>query len=145
MTEMKRPVRAILLGDELGLTKRWSAIALGLFTLVFAIYVADYYQTVYSLLPGQAIIFGGGTVLILLAAWQTYQNRSFVLSLLVCIAPVSALFIRIVGAGQTSTPTVGDTLLLGVGWGLVFGVPLGVLGFLLGYAARTVTKPDTAA
>jgi len=145
MSETKRPVRAILLGDDLGLTKRWSAIALGLFTLVLAIYVAGYYQSVYSLLPGQAIIVGGGTVLVLLAAWQTYQNRSFVLSLLVCIAPVSALFIRIVGAGQTSTPTVGDTLLLGVGWGLVFGVPLGALGFLLGYAARTVTKPDAAA
>jgi len=55
---------------------------------------------------------------------------------MLCIAPVTALFIRIIGEGQVSTPTVGESLILGIGWGLAFGVPLGVVGFVLGYGGR---------
>lgn len=136
MADAQKRIGAFLVGDDFGLTKRWGVIAAGLFVFVFAISVSGYYQTVYALIPGRVIIYGVAGILVLLSAWQAYQNRSLVVSLLLCIAPVTALFIRIIGEGQTSNPTVGETFLLGVGWGLVFGVPLGVIGFILGYAGR---------
>ncbi|WP_050032205.1 hypothetical protein [Halorubrum halophilum] len=125
-----------LIGDDPDSTKRWGVIAASLFVVTFAVSVFGYYRTVYALIPGRVIVYGAAGILVLLSAWQASQNRSLVASLLLCIAPVTALFIRIIGEGQTSDPPVGETLLLGVGWGLLFGVPLGVLGFILGYAGQ---------
>ncbi|MFD1570812.1 hypothetical protein [Halorubrum laminariae] len=139
MEESQNRLGAYLVGDDLDLTKRWGAIAASLFVVTFAIYVFGYYQTVYALIPGRVIVYGAAGILVLLSAWQAYQNRSLVGSLLLCIAPVTALFFTIIGEGQVTDPTVAKTLLLGTGWGLVFGVPLGVLGFILGYAGRVST------
>jgi hypothetical protein len=142
MGESQNRLGAFLVGDDLDLAKRWGAIAAGLFVVTFAVYVFGYYQTVYALIPGQVIVYGAAGILVLLSAWQAYQNRSIVASLLLCITPVTALFITIVAEGQTSNPAVAETLLLGTGWGLVFGVPLGVLGFILGYAGQRFTDSE---
>lgn len=138
MEAPRRGFGAFLIGDDLGLTARWGVIAVGLFTLVLAISVSGYYQTVYAIVPGRVIVYGAATLLVLLAGWQAYRNRGILVSISLCLAPVSALFIRIIGEGQTGTPTAVETLFLGVGWGMAFGVPLGILGFLLGYAGRNV-------
>lgn len=140
MTEAQNRIGAFLVGDDLNLTKRWGGIAASLFVVIFAIYVFDYYRPVYELIPGRLIVYGAAAILVLLSAWQAYQNRSLVASLLLSIAPVTALFINIIGEGQIGNPGVGETLLLGIGWGLLFGVPLGILGFILGYTGQRVTE-----
>ncbi|MGA9403231.1 hypothetical protein [Haladaptatus sp.] len=145
MEAPQRSFEAFLIGDDLGLTKRWGAIAVGLFTLVLAISVSGYDQTVYSIVPGRVVVYGAATLLVLLAGWQAYRNCGIIVSVSLCLAPVSALFIRIIGEGQTSSPTAVGTLLLGVGWGLAFGVPPGILGFLLGYAGRNVMPTEKSA
>ncbi|WP_128906610.1 hypothetical protein [Halorubrum amylolyticum] len=136
MVETQNRIGAFLVGDDLDLTKRWGVLAASLFIVIFTFYLFDYYQTVYALIPGRVIVYGAAGILVLLSAWQAYQNRSLVASLLLCIAPVTALFIHIIGEGQIGNPGVGETLILGIGWGLAFGVPLGVLGFILGYAGQ---------
>ncbi|KZN26171.1 hypothetical protein A4G99_22255 [Haladaptatus sp. R4] len=145
MEARRRGFGAFLIGDDLGLTTRWGVIAVGLFTLVLAISVSGYYQTVYAIVPGRVIVYGAATLLVLLAGWQAYRNRGILVSISLCLAPVSALFIRIIGEGQTGTPTAVGTFLLGVGWGMAFGVPLGILGFLLGYAGRNVMPTGKSA
>ena len=142
MGESQNRLRLFFVGDDLDLTKRWAAIAASLFVVTSAIYVFGYYQTVYALIPGQVIVYGAAGILVLLSAWQAYQNCSLVASLLLCIAPVTALFFSIIREGQITDPAVAETLLLGTGWGLVFGVPLGVLGFILGYAGREMTHSE---
>ena len=62
------------------------------------------------------------------------------MSLVLCITPVTALFIRIIGEGQVGNPTVREALILGIGWGLAFGVPLGIFSFGLGYAGRKISS-----
>lgn len=141
MAAAQNRIGAILVGEDPDRTKRWGVIAAGLFVVVFTVYVFEYYQPVYAVVPGRVLIYGAAGGLVLLSAWQAYQNRSLLASLLLCIAPVSALFVRIIGAGQTSDPAVGETILLGIAWGLVVGVPLGVLGFVLGYAGWTLVEP----
>ena len=142
MTETQNRIGAFLVGDDLDLTKRWGVIAGILFGVIFSFYLFDYYQTVYALIPGRVIVYGAAGILVLLSGFQAYQNRSLVASLLLCIAPVTALFIHIIGEGQTSNPAVGETLILGIGWGLVFGVPLGVLAFIFGYATQRFTDSE---
>lgn len=142
MAEAQTRIGAFLVGEDPDLTKRWGAIAAGLFVVIFAFYMFDYYQPVYDLVPGRLIVYGAATVLVLLSVWQAYQNRSLVASLLLCIAPVTALFLNIIGEGQIGNPGIGETLLLGLGWGLLFGLPLGLLGYIIGYAGRGVTNSE---
>ena len=145
MAEAQGRPNALLLGDDLGVSKQWAALAAGLFVLVSGIFVSGYYRPVYALIPGQVIVYGAATVLVLLSAWQAYQNRGLVVSVLLSIAPVSALFLQIIAEGQgVGNPSLLRILLLGVGWGIVFGGPVGVVGFLLGYMIKrgtTVTGP----
>jgi Na+/H+ antiporter NhaA len=62
------------------------------------------------------------------------------MSLVLCIAPVIALFITIIGEDQVGNPTVREALILGIGWGLAFGFPLGIFSFGLGYAGRKISR-----
>jgi len=140
MAEAQGRPGALLLGDDLGVSKKWAALAAGLFVLVFGMFVSGYYRPIYALIPGMVIVYGAAAVLLLLAAWQAYQNRGIIVSVLLCIAPVSALFFQIIAEGQgVGNPSLLKILLLGVGWGIAFGGPLGVLGFLLGYMVKRVT------
>lgn len=128
---------ALLLGDDLNRTKRWTAIAVGLFVLVSLFYLFGYYRPVYTVVSGHVFIYGSAAILILLAAWQASQNRGVLVSLLMCVAPVSALFIQIVAEGQgVSNPSPVGILLLGIGWGIAFGAPLGIVGYLVGRGTR---------
>ena len=137
-------VPPLLVGDDPARTKRWGAVAAGLFVLVLAIFVSGAYRPVYDLLPGRVVVYGAASVLVLLAAVQYYRNRGLLVSLLLCVAPVTALFLLIIGEGQTGEPTLVDTVVLGVGWGHFFGLPLGALGALLGYGFGTIASPNVA-
>jgi len=138
MLTEQTPMKGILLGDDLARTKRWAAIGVGLFIVVSLFYLFDYNQPVYAVVPGRVFIYGSAAILILLSAWQSSLNRSLLVSLLLCVAPVSALFIQIIAEGQgVSHPSPLGILLFGLGWGIAFGAPLGIAGYLLG---RTVQK-----
>jgi len=102
MEESQNRLRTFFVGDDLDLTKRWGAIAGSLFVVTFAIYAFGYYQTVYALIPNRVILYGAAGILVLLSAWQAYQNRSLVASLLLCIAPVTALFFTIIGEAKST-------------------------------------------
>lgn len=140
MVERLRGVSAIVLGRRPARTVWWVGAAVLLFVGVTAIYSMGYYTVVYERVPGQFIVAGGVIVLVGLAALQTVHNESLLASLLLAIAPVVALFIHIVGAGQTTDPTLLDAVLRGTAFGVAFGIPIGLAGFLLGQAIRRIPK-----
>lgn len=133
MADQRVPSRALLLGDDPRRSRRWVAAAVGLFVAVFAVSFAGASRPVYAAVPGTAIVVGGAVALGTLAAWQAASNRGLLVSVLLAVAPVTALFVRIVAAGQTSDPTLVTVLVRGTAFGLLFGVPIGLGGFAIGY------------
>lgn len=123
-----------LLGTDRDASLRWLAVAAGVSITVYAVYGLGLHRILYYVLPDGVVVFGATTLFVGLAAWQAYVNRGLLICAVICVGPVLALFLQL-GAGL-GIDDVAARLAFGIRWALLFGVPMGVLGFLLGSAFR---------
>jgi len=128
-------LRPILIGDDPNLAKQWGAVVVALLVVPLTLTIFGYYPAVYSIVPPRVVNYAGSLGVVLLAAAQAYQNRGVIVSLLLCIAPASAWTYDVITNMVPSPGSLFGAVLFSIGGGVVIGIPLGILGILLGYAS----------
>lgn len=132
--------KAILVGRSLRTSLGFLAVAAGLFVLGLVVALLQFGPRG-PLFESRRVLAGvGAAVVVGFAAASAYRNEGALVSLTVATAPTLALWLFVAyRAGLVTQRGV----LAAVAFALVYGVPLGALGFALGTeAARWRTTED---
>lgn len=130
-------LRSRFIGQDESVTHRYLLVAVALLFGVYLSFTAGF-SWEWLPIPSQLAAIIGGGLIIFLAALQAFTNDGILVSVALSVGPVTGLFLQIVGEGMTGPITIERTVLLGLMWGLVFGVPLGVVGYVLGAGSNRV-------
>lgn len=124
---------SLLLGRDRTLTVRYLLVATGLFILTLGlwglVWVINTYDLMWPIRDLGLLVGVFAAVSIGTAAVQAYQNRGLLVSW--ALGSAIPLGLYIVPTASSVMPP-DETVLWGVWSGLVFGIPLGTLGFALG-------------
>lgn len=135
-------VSNVLLGHSRTVSTRLVTFAIGLFVLLFgsATLVGPNNGVFLLIATGYNALFLA-IVLVCLAGLCGYVRSGVLVACLLTFAPLFALFVSGVGTGFATDPITPLRLLVaGTEGALLYGVPLGVVGFLLGAGIRRVTR-----
>ncbi|WP_436931223.1 hypothetical protein [Halosimplex halobium] len=128
--------KSLLLGQDATVSLRGVAVAVGLFVAVFS---------VMSLWLDQSISVIGSVfyvllfLLLVLASVVTYYNEGLLIALLLTVCPTYAVAIHLVHVGWTGPTPYPTAVVMAPPLALLFGIPLGLIGGVLGLAARRYT------
>lgn len=130
----------MLLGRNRRRTRRYLVVAVGLFAgtlgLMTAVGVLDS-GSLPTGIDGAWVVWGAALVAVGVPAVQAYQNGGLLASLVLGL-PIPLAFYLALTAFDLVAPS--ESVLWGVWAALSFGVPAGLLGFLLGVGARRIRR-----
>lgn len=136
-------ILGVLVGRDRTLTHRLSMLAFGIFLvtagIAFVMRVTGIDAPLLWLTTGYNAIFLA-ILVTLLAGMSAYLNDGLLVSCALAFAPVFALFLNYVGVGFIRKPTTMEFIGLAAAFGLLYTVPLGTLGFLLGTGIRRISE-----
>lgn len=125
-----------------GQNKRYSEWIVLCFLLLFGgTLLATLLSDSFSLWLGTSynLVYYGG-VLVIGAAVSAYLNDGFVVVLSLTIFPLLGVFLGGVGIGFYWDATWLEYIIAALQGGILLGVPLGVIGFLLGTGIQRLTR-----
>lgn len=125
-------MKAILVGRSLRTSLEFLAIAAGLFILGLVVALLQFGSRAPLFESQQVLGAVGAAVVVGSAATSAYRNEGLVVSLIVATAPVLAVWLFIAYRAGLVTR---QGLLWAAAFALVYGVPLGALGFAVGTEA----------
>lgn len=130
-------LRTLLIGRRESVAQRYLIVAVVLLIGVFLSFTAGFSWEMLPIPSQLAAIIGAGLI-VFLAALHAFQNDGVLVSIALSVGPITGLFIQIVSEGMTGPVTPEKAVLLGLMWGVVFGIPLGVVGYILGAGGQRV-------
>ena len=137
-------VASILLGNDRAISVRFIALAVCLSALSFgaAEILGPNSSAFLWITAGYNALFLAA-VLVCLAELCGYHRSGILIACLLTFTPLFALFVSGIGIGFTTGPITPLRLVITATEGaLLYGIPLGVLGFFLGTVVRRVVRPN---